>query len=154
MSIDFVTANDAEIKNLKKIDDLFNLQDIYGIHAPGAHDFQAINSISQSFFQDESQVPNEIVFELDWEFENKPLKIIFYKLNAEFVTKIASFENDDVVWELDRVWKDSNYWKSRGGGGFGASNCLFGLRNLCQYAVRDNKNVYLLEEIDESKLEK
>lgn len=150
-----MTATDDEIVNLKSIDDLFDLEKKYRIGASGAYDFQAIISLSQLFFQNEDYVPKEVFFELYWEFESKPCLIKFYKLEQEFIEKVATVVEDEKLYLLGRNWGNSEYWQNRNySGGMGLYNCLFGLNNLCKFAVRDNKNVYLMEEINESNLEK
>jgi hypothetical protein len=147
MSIEFFVATNDEFKRVNKFDDIFNLMDFYQIGASGANDFQAIHSLSQLFFQNEEHVPTEVLSELNYGFQEERGVIKFYKLDQEFMKMAASHNKEEQRLELDKIWRESEYWKSRGNQGFGISNCLYGLISLCEFAVRDSKIVYLFEEL-------
>jgi hypothetical protein len=147
MSIEFFVATNDEFKRINNFDDIFNLMDFYQIGASGANNFQAIHSLSQLFFQNEKHVPTEVLSELNYEFQEERGVIKFYKLDQDFIKVAASNNKKEQRLELDKIWRESEYWKSRGNQGFGISNCLYGLISLCEFAVRDSKNVYLFEEL-------
>lgn len=149
MSIEFFVATEEELANLNDIDELFEQMSQYGIIATGANDFKTVRTISSFFLQNEDSVPNEVIKTLNFVHKDEKFIINIYKFEKEFTQGVASIDKEQL-----NTPEAIKYWQSRGYFSQGTWNAIYGLYNLCNFAVRDNKDIYIYEEINESELEK
>jgi hypothetical protein len=149
MSIDFFVSTDSELNATNNVDELFELLFQYNLNASGVNDFKTVRDISNFFLKNDIYVPTEIVKTYHFVDSDKNFKVNVYKFDKVFTEEVAKIEQDKID-NLEAI----EYWHSRGYFSQGTWNAIYGLHNLCIFAVRDNKNIYIYEEINESVLEK
>ncbi|MEP6900150.1 MAG: hypothetical protein ABJA66_00285 [Actinomycetota bacterium] len=137
MPAEYFIANSNEVTNLKNFEDLFALMQRYE-NFGGISDFQAVYSLSRLFFQDEKHIPKDIHKHLA-----DSSKI--YLFGEDFVTKIASFDREEMN-SLASMWREDEYWKAKNYFGMGIWSDLYELYDLCKIALRENKNLNLVDE--------
>jgi hypothetical protein len=149
MSIEFFVSTDSELNAINNFDELFELLFQYNLNASGANDFKTVRDISNFFLKNEIYVPTEIVKTYHGVALDINFTVNVYKFDKVFTEEVAKIERDKID-NLEAV----EYWQSRGYFEMGTWNAIYGLHNLCIYAVEDNKDIYIYEEIDASVLEK
>src|SRR4051812_19592063 len=132
MSIEFFVATDDELAKIDDIDELFDLSFQYDINAAGANNFEAVRDLCKFFFQDEIYVPNQVIKTLNDVLDNQNYTFRIYKIDQKFVEGVANFEKS----KLDNS-EASKYWHSKYYHSQAIWNCMYGVHNLCLYAVRD-----------------
>jgi hypothetical protein len=149
MSIEFFVSTDEEVENTNDFDDFVELGCQYNIIASGANDFKTVRDIYNFFIQNEDFVPNQIIKTLNCLYSGEKFRLNIYKFDKRFTELVAKIEHS----QLDTT-ETIEYWHTRNYYSMGTWNAFFGLHNLCKFAVRDNKDVFIYEEINESKLER
>jgi hypothetical protein len=143
MSLEFFVATDDEVTDLNDFESLVNLTFRYKICASGAGNFQDFKLLLEFFLQNEDYVPNKVIKSCEEKFEDVNLKFEIYKLKRKLIENVA---------QIDKAKLDNpisiEFWQSRGYFSQGTWNYIFGFHNLCNYAVRDGKNLYLVEIIE------
>jgi hypothetical protein len=143
MSLEFFVATDDEVVNINDFENLVNLTFRYDICASGAENFQDFKLLLKFFLQNEDYVPKELLKTVREKSENGSFSFEIYKLERNVIENVAQIDKA----KLDNP--DSiEFWQSRGYFSQGTWNCIFGFHNLCNYAVRDGKNLYLVEIIE------
>ena len=147
-SLEFFVATDDEVANLDDFERLFELICKYEIIASGAKNFQDFKLLSNFFLQNEKYVPKKIVKTIRKTLKNEKLIFDIYKLERTFTKNVARIEKDKLA-NPDSI----EFWQSRGYFSQGTWNCIFGVHNLCNFAIKDGKNLYLVEEANELRME-
>ncbi len=143
MSLEFFVATDAEVARLNDWAELFDLVSRYGIIASGAENFKDFKLLSNFFLQGEEYFPKKIIKTIQEHIEDETYRFGIYKLERNFIENVAQIDKAKLD-NLDSI----EYWQSRGYYEQGIWNCVYGVHNLCNYAIRDGKNLYILEETE------
>lgn len=144
MSIEFFVSDDDEVENISNFDELFDMMSRYNIIASGANDFKTVRDISNFFLENDDYVPTEAIKPQKFLEDDKTIKVNIYKFDKLFTSSVAEIEHEKL-----KSPEAIEYWHSRGYFSQGTWNAFFGLHNLCIFAVRDNKDIYIYEEINE-----
>lgn len=144
MPIEFFVSTDEEVKITNDFERFVELTCQYNIIAMGANDLKTVRDISNFFLQNEDFVPNQIIQSVCCFYSGKTFQINVYKFDKEFTKAIARIEHS----KLDTP-ESIEYWHSKGYFSQAIWNAVYGLHNLCIFAVRDNKDVYMFQDIDD-----
>lgn len=139
MPLDFFVATDDEVANLNVLENLVELICRYEISACGANNIQDFKLLSEFFLQYEENVQKEFIKTLKGNLFDENYTFDIYKLERKFIENVAQIDKEMLDNE-DSV----KFWQSRGYFEQGIWNCVYGVHNLCNYAVRDSKNLYLV----------
>lgn len=142
MSLEFFVATDVEVADLNNFENLVELIFRYEICASGANNFQDFNLLTKFFLQNnEDYIPKEIIKIINENLDGRDYIFKIYRLESKLVENIARIDkaklNDP---------SSIHYWHSRGYFEQNIWNCVFGVNNLCNFAVRDNRNLYLVND--------
>ncbi len=154
MSFDFLLATDEEIlglriENEKSLIDTLDLWLESNNLEMGSNDFQGVKDLANFFLLSEDSVPNEIINEFSLELDKKLITYKLYQFEKDFIERVAKFDEKKLD-DLNAI----EFWQSRGYFSPVIWCAMYGLHRLSKSAIRENKNIYLLEEINESNLEK
>jgi len=138
MAVEFFVDDNFDIAALSNSEELTDLIFRYDPIIVGLDDFQAVLSLSRLFFQNEKQAPPEIIKTLTDEIK-------IYRLSADLVNKIASFERGEMN-DWARLWREDKYWKELGYAGMGIWSNLYFIHDLSRISVNENKNLYVAVE--------
>lgn len=128
----FIVANKEEILSMRTSDDISNLFFRYET-ASDISTYSAFLALYKLLFLSDTII---LLQEAESNLENSEKVFL---LNAEFITKLAAF-NDEETNALAKNWQDS-YWEH---GSLGIWSQLYSLRFACKSAIENDKNIYVL----------
>ncbi len=146
--MEYFIANDDEISNSKSWNDIFDLILQYE-NFPSSDGFELFSSLSRVFFQNEVCIPAQIPVTIHKIYADG---FEIYKYDQDFINKISVYSHEEID-SLAFLWREDKYWKAKNYEGMGIWVFLYKLNSLCQFAVKENKRLYVLEEKREQFLE-
>lgn len=104
----------------------------------GMIDFQEVYSLSRLFFHNEEYIPTDIQKTLDDGSK-------FYQFDSQFIEKAASLGFEEQC-NLSAIWLNDKFWKGMNPNGMDLAGFLMELTVLSKIAIKENKNLYIIEE--------
>jgi hypothetical protein len=142
---DYFVASDEEFLQIKDLSQIYELC-INKKGVDGFGGFEMTFALSRIFFQDEEHIPIQISTDL-------PDVSRIFQYNREFVEKISVFERAEMDSFAYHLREDSLCIKF-GFEGMGIWVFLYELHDCCSLAIKEDKNLYLVEENSEYVLER
>lgn len=133
----YLVASEIEISNSQNWNDLMPLFERYEVMA-GMIDFQEVYSLSRLFFHNEEYIPTDIQKTLDDGSK-------FYQFDSQFIEKAASLGFEEQC-NLSAIWLNDKFWKGMNPNGMDLAGFLMELTVLSKIAIKENKNLYIIEE--------
>jgi hypothetical protein len=132
----------AQINDLSQIHDLCINRDV----VDGFGGFDMSYALSRIFFQDEEHIPTALSKDL-------PDVARIFRYNREFIEKISSFVRAEMDLFASHLRED-DLCVRLGFEGMGIWVFLYELHDCCSLAIKQGKNLYLVEEENEYVLER
>jgi hypothetical protein len=131
----FIVASDAEIDQMKSIDDVWNHIEQIEPMVGGRYSFEAITSLSKLFFQGKAKEPMPTSYSLA---DTSP----FYVIDTEFCEKLATAEHESLL-DVSFPWSEAEPWKATDINSMDLGGFLLEISALCKQ-VKSEQYLYIL----------
>lgn len=135
--VEFYVMTEDEFSQISNLKDLFDISEKYNVSA-GHGGFGMVYAISRQFFGDEKHLPKQIEV-------NVPFIIRAFVYDKEVPEKIASYDRNQMD-SFGYLFRKDRYCRRNVSTGMGLWSFLYFLHDCCSLAVKENLNLYLLEE--------
>ncbi len=142
----YFVASDEELLQINDLSEIYEISvnETNGIDGFGG--FELVFALSRLFFQDEKHIPIKV----DKKITESPN---VFQYDRDFVEKVSSYERAEMDSFAYRLREDSLCTKFEFVD-MGVWVFLYELHDCCSLAVKENKNLYLIEENNEYILER
>ncbi|HQU84294.1 MAG TPA: hypothetical protein PKY59_14250 [Pyrinomonadaceae bacterium] len=129
--------SEEEFSQIVTFDDLFSIYEKYNVSA-GHGGIEMAYAISRQFFGDEKHIPKQIETDI-------PFVIKAFVYDKEIPEKIASYNRDEMD-SFGYLFREDEYCRENVETGMGLWSFLYFLHDCCTLSIKENLNLYLLEE--------
>lgn len=138
--VEFYVMTEDEFSQILHSKDLFDIFEKYNVNA-GYGGFGMVYAISRQFFGDEKHIPKQIETDI-------PFVLRAFVYDKEVPEKIVSYDKSEMD-SFGYLFREDKYCRNNVLTGMGLWNFLYELHNCCSLAVKENLNLYVIEELNE-----
>jgi hypothetical protein len=131
----FIVASEAEIAQMKSIDDVFSRIEQTRPLLGGYMSLEAITSLSKVFLHSEGKEP--ILIPYSWANTSR-----FYRIDTRLCKELATAEHERLI-DASAPWSEEEPWRNTNVNRMDLAGFILEMAALCQQAV-NSRSVYIL----------